>query len=197
MTTDTIRIELRSDNSAGVVPDILAAVVDTNSGTAMAYGGDDLTAALQARVRAVFEHDGARVFPVTSGTAANALGLSALCPPWGAVMCHRTAHILTNECGSTSLFGGGAVMIPVDGADFRIDPDALLDALAAQTIGDPHHSQPSVLSFTQPTDLGTVYPLDQLSKLASIAHDRNMRGAPRRCPLRQRPRRRSAAPPRT
>ena len=108
-------IELRSDNAAGVAPEILAAVQAANTGSALAYGGDDLTAHLQDVVRTVFEHPAARVFPVTSGTAANSLALSAATPPWGAVLCHSSAHIITAEGGATSLFGGGAVMQGVDG----------------------------------------------------------------------------------
>ena len=73
----------------------------------------------------MFEHPTARVFPVTSGTAANALGLSAATPPWGAVLCHPSAHIITAEGGATSLLGGGAVMQGVDGEHALIDPDRL------------------------------------------------------------------------
>ena len=115
-------VELRSDNTAGVSPEILEAVAAANAGTALAYGGDELTAELESVVREVFEHPTARVFPVTSGTAANALSLSSLCPPWGAVLCHESAHILNSECGSTSLLGGGAVIRGVPGDDFRIAP---------------------------------------------------------------------------
>ena len=74
-------IELRSDNAAGVAPEILAAVEAANTGSALAYGGDDVTAHLQDVVRTVFEHPSARVFAVTSGTAANSLALSAATPP--------------------------------------------------------------------------------------------------------------------
>ena len=118
-------IELRSDNSAGVAPEILAAVVDTNEGSAIAYGADVVTKRLESVVRDVFEHRTARVFPVTSGTAANALALTSMCPPWGAVLCHESAHILNSECGATSMLGGGAVIRGVPGDGFRIHPAGL------------------------------------------------------------------------
>jgi len=124
-------IELRSDNAAGVAPEILAALADANVGSALGYGGDELTARLQEIVRDLFEHPTLRVFPVTSGTAANALSISALTPPWGAVLCHPTAHIISAEGGSTSLFGGGAVMQGVDGAHALIDPDRHREKLDA------------------------------------------------------------------
>ena len=107
---------MRSDNAAGVAPEILAAVAAADEGSALAYGADEWTARLRERVADVFEHPDAAVFPVVSGTAANALGLSALCPPWGAVLCHESAHILNSEGGATSLFGGGAVMRGLPGS---------------------------------------------------------------------------------
>lgn len=168
-------IELRSDNAAGVAPEIMAAIADADAGSALAYGADELTARLEEVVREVFEHDTARVFPVASGTAANALGLAALCPPWGAVLCHETAHILRSEGGATSMFAAGAVMRGVPGAGFRVAPTALREVLDSVWWGDPHHSQPAVLSLTQPTDMGTVYPLEEIAELVSIAHERDLR----------------------
>ena len=168
-------IELRSDNAAGAAPELIAALAAANTGSALAYGGDAETARLQEVVREVFEHPEATAFPVASGTAANSLSLATLCPPWGSVLCHESAHILVNECGATSMFGGGAVMKGVGGAHARIDPVALQRVLDTTNWGDPHHSQPSVLSFTCPSDLGTVYRPDDIAALTTIARDRGLR----------------------
>jgi threonine aldolase len=168
-------IELRSDNAAGVAPEILAAVRAANTGSALAYGGDDLTAHLENVVRAVFEHPTARVFPVTSGTAANSLALSAATPPWGAVLCHPSAHIITAEGGATSLLGGGVVMQGVDGARALVDPESLRALLDAVRWGDPHESQPKVLSLTLPSDRGTVYQPDQVATLTAIGREFGLR----------------------
>jgi threonine aldolase len=168
-------IELRSDNAAGVAPQILDAVVAANHGSALAYGDDDWTAQLETTVREVFGHPTARVFPVTSGTAANALSLSSMCPPWGAVLCHATAHILNSEAAATSMLGGGVALRGVAGDDFRMHPDTLQAAFDATRWGDNHHSQPKVLSFTQPTDMGTIYRVSELTELAAAAHARGLR----------------------
>lgn len=167
-------IELRSDNAAGVAPEILTAVAAANDGSAVAYGDDAWTAGLEATVRDVFEHPTARVFPVTSGTAANALSLSAMCPPWGAVLCHATAHILNSEAAATSMLGGGVALRGVAGDDFRMHPDTLRAAFDATRWGDNHHSQPKVLSFTQPTDMGTIYRVPEIAELAAAAHERGL-----------------------
>jgi threonine aldolase len=168
------QIELRSDNAAGVAPQIMAAIADANTGSALAYGADEWTARLRERVRDVFEHPEADVFPVISGTAANSLALAAMCPPWGAVMCHDTAHILQNECGATSMFGGGAMIRGVAGDQYRIDPAALEQAFEATRWGDPHHSQPSVLSLTVPSDFGTIYTPQQVGELTTLASGRGL-----------------------
>ena len=168
-------IELRSDNAAGIAPEILAAVETANTGSALAYGGDEVTTQLQDVVRTVFEHPTARVFPVTSGTAANSLALSATTPPWGAVLCHPSAHIIGAEGGATSLLSGGAVMHGVDGEHALIEPERLRAALEAVRWGDPHESQPSVLSLTMPSDLGTLYQLEDVRGLTAIARERGLR----------------------
>ncbi len=168
-------IELRSDNAAGVAPEIRAAVPAPDRGSALAYGADAITAQLQELVREVFGHPDAEVFPVVSGTAANSLTLSALCPPWGSVLCHETAHIFASEGGATSLFSGGAVMRGLPGAGHKLQPESIRDAFDATRWGDPHHSQPSVVSVTCPTDFGTVYTTGQVAALAALAHGRGLR----------------------
>ena len=168
-------IELRSDNAAGVAPEILQAVSDANVGSALGYGADDWSEQLQAKVAEVFEHPKAAVFPVLTGTAANAIALSAMAPPWGAVLCHETAHILRSEAGATSMFGAGLVMRGLPGEHFKLTPESLVEAFNATRWGDPHHSQPSVLSLTNPTDLGTVYTSDQIRSLATKAKERGLR----------------------
>ena len=169
-------IELRSDNAAGAAPEIMSAIAAANTGSALAYGADEWTSELRDKVRQVFEHPDAEVFPVISGTAANSLALAALCPPWGSVLCHETAHILQSECGATSMFGGGATMRGLGGEHFRLTPDVIRQAFDATRWGDPHHSQPSVVSLTVPSDHGTLYTPQQIAELTAIARERGLRG---------------------
>jgi threonine aldolase len=141
----------------------------------LAYGADDWTTRLQVVVGAVFERPDVTVFPVVSGTAANSLSLAALCPPWGAVLCHETAHIVRSECGATSMFSGGAVMRGLPSPNSLLDGEALREAFAATRWGDPHPSQPAVLSLSSPTDFGAVYPVARVAELAAIAKERGLR----------------------
>src|ERR1700761_661259 len=92
-----------SDNAYGALPEIWAALQAADRGTALAYGNDAITKNLKNRFAELFERDVA-VFPVLTGTAANALALACLTPPYGAVLCHRDSHIMTSECGAPGFF---------------------------------------------------------------------------------------------
>ena len=170
-------IELRSDNAAGALPEVVAAVAAANDGSAPSYGADRWTEDARQAIGAAFERPDLALFPVPTGTAANALSLSALCPPWGMVVCHDTAHVLRSECGAASLFGGGAVIrgVASDGDGSLLRADDLCRLLDSVRWGDPHESQPAVLSLTCPTDRGAIYTPDQVAELVGIAKGRGMK----------------------
>src|ERR1700756_662700 len=122
-------IDYRSDNPGRAAPQILEALVRANHGTALGYGADDWTAALQQRFSELFETS-VRVFPVATGTAANALALASLGPSCGNVYCSEGAHIYTAEANATGFFGGGMKLVPVAGEHGKIAAEALANVLA-------------------------------------------------------------------
>src|SRR5436305_4306867 len=167
-------IDYRSDNTGRAAPEILEALARANEGTALGYGGDDWTARLQQRYSDLFESK-VRVFPVATGTAANALALAALGPSWGLVYCSEAAHINTSEANAAGFFGGGLKLVPVTGSDGRIEAEALARSLAAIQSGQIHRGQPVAVSLTQATDLGAVYRLDQIRAISEIAKGRGLK----------------------
>ncbi|MEA2903884.1 MAG: threonine aldolase [Alphaproteobacteria bacterium] len=162
-----------SDNAAGVAPEILAAIAAANEGSALAYGNDAWTTRVEARFAELFEHAVA-VFLVPTGTAANALALAHLTPPWGAVLCHAESHIATDECGAPEFFGGGIKLIGLAGAGCKLSAATLERALAERQWGGPHHVSPAVLSLSQATEAGTVYRPHEIRRLADVAHARGL-----------------------
>src|SRR5215475_11232194 len=117
-----------SDNAVGVAPEILAAITAANAGAALAYGNDAVTRRVEQRFAELFEHEVA-VFLVPTGTAANALAIAHLAPPWGAVLCHSEAHIATDECGAPEFFGGGIKLIGLAGDAGKLTPAAVQAAI--------------------------------------------------------------------
>ena len=162
-----------SDNAAAIAPEILAAISRANEGAALAYGQDVWTRRVEERFADVFAHEVA-VFLVPTGTAANALALAHLTPPWGAVFCHHEAHIATDECGAPEFYGGGLKLVGLPGEAGKIAPDTLQHALRAASWGGPHHVSPTLLSLSQATEAGTIYRPDEIRALADIAHAHGM-----------------------
>lgn len=158
-----------SDNVTGVAPEILAALAAANAGTAAPYGEDAVTARLQARMAEVFETE-VVVFPVATGTAANALALAAITPPYGAIYCHEAAHINAEECGAPEFFTGGAKLVDLAGADGKLRPGDLVEIVDAARAGGVHRVQPAAISLTQASDCGTVYSPEELRAIAEFAH---------------------------
>jgi threonine aldolase len=162
-----------SDNAAGIAAPILEAIGRANTGYALSYGNDDCTKRVEKKFAEIFEHEVA-VFLVPTGTAANALALAHLTPPWGAVLCHEGAHIATDECGAPEFFGGGTKLVGLTGDGAKVSADTLRAALEQGAWGGPHHVSPSVLSLSQATECGTIYRVAEVKELADIAHARGV-----------------------
>jgi threonine aldolase len=162
-----------SDNAFGVAPEILDAIAKANGGAVSSYGGDEITARLQKRFAEVFERE-VTVFPVATGTAANALSLATLTPPYGAIFCHEDAHVNVDECGAPEMFSGGAKLVGLGGANGKIDADLFEVALKGYRAGDVHQVQPASLTLTQSTEAGTVYTLADIAHLSGLAHGRGL-----------------------
>jgi threonine aldolase len=162
-----------SDNTAGAHPAIVDAIAREATRVDAAYGNDEQSTALEARLAEIFEHD-LRVFPVVTGTAANALALAALTPPWGAIVCTSVAHVLADECGAVEHLSGGARLVGLAHDHGRMR----LDAFEAERDRLRHgvHAMPlAAMSLTQQTELGTTYALDALGALTDAARAAGLR----------------------
>lgn len=158
-----------SDNTSGASAQIIEAMNRANAGLAASYGADDLTRAMAERFGALFARE-VTVHLVASGTAANALALAALVPPWGAVIAHEEAHIGVDECGAPEFFSHGAKIVGLPGIAGKITPAALSRILDPAVQRPPHTVVPRAVSLTQATEAGTVYTPAEISELAAIAH---------------------------
>jgi threonine aldolase len=160
-----------SDNYAGPHPDVLAAVAAATAGHAGAYGGDDVTARLDAAVKREFGPT-AEAFPMFNGTGANVVALASLIRGRGAVVCAETAHVHVDEGGAPEAIAG-IKLWTVPTADGRLTP-AIVDT-QAWGFDDVHRARPAVVSITQSTELGTVYAPAEIRALADQAHAHGMR----------------------
>ena len=158
-----------SDNGAPAHPKVIEAIARANDGYAPSYGADAIMDGVRARIRDIFEAPEAAVYLVATGTAANALILSTLVQPWGAVYCHRNSHVQEDECGAPEFYTGGAKLVLIDGGHARMSPESLQRTVAATGYNGVHGVQKGVLSLTNATECGSVYSPAQIAELTAIA----------------------------
>jgi threonine aldolase len=162
-----------SDNVTGMSPEIMAALLAANDGSAISYGEDNYTKQVEAQLSDIFETEVA-AFPVATGSAANALALSVITPSFGAIYCHADSHINVDECGAPEFYTGGAKLVTIAGNHGKISADDLATLLAHSGQGIVHHVQPAAVSITQATEAGTVYRPDEVAAIAQVTHHHNL-----------------------
>ena len=162
-----------SDNATGVSPEIMAAIAAANCGAVMSYGDDEYTQRLQVKFSDLFETS-VTVFPVATGSAANALAIAVMTPPYGAVYCHAESHINVDECGAPEFFTGGGKLVTVTGNHAKIEAETLGKMLDRAGAGVVHHVQPAAVSITQATEAGTVYNPAEISQISEVVRAHNL-----------------------
>lgn len=158
-----------SDNHAGTHPEILKALTHANEGHQPSYGTDPLTEKCQKIFKEFFGSQTESFF-VFNGTAANVLALKTMMKRHESCLASDISHLNVDECGSPEFFAGK--IIPVKSNNGKLTIGELQKHLIR--LGDQHFSQPKVLSLTQPTEVGTIYSLNELKELITWAKKNNL-----------------------
>jgi len=149
----------------------MRAIVEANTGDAVAYGADQWTARAVGELRRLAGGDG-EVYLVLNGSGANVLGLGLLLARHEAVICAESAHINTDECGAPERILG-TKLLTVPAPDGKLTPELIASRLAGR--GDEHFAQPGVVAITQSTEVGTCYSLAELRKIREFCADNGLR----------------------
>lgn len=155
-----------SDNAAAAHPSVIDAIARSNR-LDTAYDGDAWSAQLDGAFSDLFETQ-VRALWVTTGTSANCLALATLCPPYGSILCHRDAHIESDEAGAPAFFTHGAKLTLLDGPGAKLAPEAV-EAACAGVRKDVHQVQPRALSITNATEYGLSYKASEVGALGEAA----------------------------
>ncbi|CAA9337009.1 MAG: Low-specificity L-threonine aldolase, partial [uncultured Microvirga sp.] len=155
-----------SDNVMGASPPVLETLVRANDGALSAYGADTITKRVEGLLAEVFEREVA-VLLVATGTAANALALAAVVPPWGLCLCHRESHVMDDECGAPEFFTHGAKLVGLEGEGAKLEAGQIERYLGGLT---SHVKQmpPRALSISQANECGLVYRPDEIAAMSAV-----------------------------
>lgn len=166
------KICLASDNWAPAHPLILKSIVEANEGNAPSYGSDAWTVEAQKVIQAAFKSN-CKVFMVPTGTGANILALKLSCHRHESIICTDIAHIQYQESGAAeSIIGCKLLTVLHQGG--KLTPDAILKKLKNERAFGKHSTSPRVISIAQPTEVGTVYNVEELRSLSKLCKEEKL-----------------------
>lgn len=171
MTPEAPLTSFASDNTSGILPEVLSAMNRVNSGAAIGYGDDPYTHKLRQQINDLFGQEVTTLLAY-GGTGANIVGLQAMLQNWEAVICTKSSHINIDECAAPEKFLS-AKLIDLDSDDAKIKPEMLQKEL--EVLGVVHHAQPGAISITQSTEYGTLYSVEELKELIDICKGSGLR----------------------
>lgn len=159
-------MQFLSDNAAAVHPRLWEAMRAADAPDSP-YDNDALSLKLDDAFADLFGRPCA-VLWVATGTAANCLALATLVPPHGGVICHREAHIETDEGGAPGFYTHGAKLILAEGEGAKLSPEGI-EAVIAGIRKDVHQVQPQAVSITQASEYGRCYQPQEMADIAATA----------------------------
>lgn len=150
------------DYMTGAHPEVLEKLCETNLLHTVGYGKDPFTE--EAR-KTILEHCGLQngnVYFLSGGTQTNKIVIDRLLSKNDGVLCCGTAHINVHESGAIENDGHKVIALP--SANGKLTPQSILDYVENFYNDDTHiHMvRPAMVYITYPTELGTLYSLQEL-----------------------------------
>ena len=164
-------MQFLSDNAARVHPKVWQALQAADEADAP-YDEDALSRRLDEAFADLFGRECAALW-VASGTAANCLALATMVEPHGGVVCHREAHIETDECGAPGFYLHGAKLLLGEGDGAKLDAAAIEAVLDGITRGI-HQVPAQAISLTQASEYGLCYRPEELAAIGALAKARGL-----------------------
>lgn len=163
---------LASDNWGPSHPLVMQAVIDANEGSVPSYGSDPWTDEAEKAIQESFKSQ-CKVFIVPTGTGANVLALRLSCRRHESIICTDIAHIQYQESGATEALVG-CKLLTVPHQKGKITPQSVIKKLKSERAFGKHSTSPRILSITQPTEVGTIYQLEELEALSHLCKEENL-----------------------
>ena len=164
-------IHFDCDYMAGAHPEVLDAIVSNNQKQTPGYGEDDFCKNAKDLIRKACDCPDAAVHFMVGGTQTNATVLDGLLRRTEGVIAAETAHINVHESGAIELSGHKVIALPSH--EGKLNPDEVADYLhnfyADETW--PHMVAPGAVYISFPTEFGTIYSLDELTRLSAVCKE--------------------------
>ena len=166
-------IYFNNDYAEGCHPLILDKLTETNYEQTSGYGVDPYCAKAADMIRTLCGNDSLDVHFLVGGTQTNLTVIDAALRPHQGVIGAQSAHIHVHETGAVEATGHKVLSLPsADGKLTAAQVDACVTGHFADEAAE-HMVQPKMVYISNPTELGTLYSLEELEALSAVCkkHD--------------------------
>jgi len=176
MSQNTVPSKLffASDYMEGAHPLILKRLMETNLVHSAGYGTDEFSESARAKIRKACNAPDADIHFLAGGTQANATVIKSILRPYQGVIAAETGHVSTHEAGAIE--AGGHKVITLPHKNGKLDADSIERCIQGywDDANHEHMVMPGLVYISQPTEFGTLYSLEELTKISEICHRRNV-----------------------
>jgi threonine aldolase len=163
-------IYFKSDYMEGAHPEVMRRLVETNLEHTSGYGTDKYTEHAKELIREACGQKDADVFLLVGGTQTNSTVIDGLLSHHEGVVAAESGHINVHESGAIEACGHKVLVLPQH--DGKVCADELQQFITDFYKDDSyeHCVAPGMLYISHPTELGTLYSLDELTRLSDVCH---------------------------
>ena len=164
------KLHFACDYQEGAYPSILKRLEETNYDHTPGYGTDEITASAKERIRNACDAPLAEVEFLVGGTQTNAVVIDSLLKSYQGVITADTGHISVHEAGAIEFCGHKVLTLPSsEGKITAMQIDSFASAYENDGNRD-HMVMPGMIYLSQPTELGTLYSLEELTAISRVSH---------------------------
>ena len=164
-------LSFESDYIQGAHEKILARLIETNMEKLAGYGNDIYCESAKAKIKAACAAPDAEVFLLTGGTQTNQLVIDAMLDSHEGVIAAETGHINGHEAGAIEYTGHKVLTIPHENGKIVISALSELLSVFENDANHDHMVRPAMVYISHPTEYGTLYTLDELTKISGICRE--------------------------
>lgn len=160
-----------TDYMEGAHPEVMRRLIETNLEQTIGYGSDNYTLQAKKQILHACGLTDGKVHFLIGGTQTNATVIDGLLAHHEGVLAAQTAHINVHESGAIEASGHKVLTLPH--YQGKVKPEDVENYITNFYRDETyeHMVAPGMLYISHPTELGTLYSLNELEALSKICHN--------------------------
>ena len=164
----------KNDYSEGAHPKVLEYLLKTNLEKLDGYGEDTYSSLAKDKIRKAANCPDADIYFISGGTQTNQVVIATMLSRFEGVVCAKTGHVACHEAGAIEYTGHKVITLPE--YEGKIKTDDLVTLVENFYADDSHEHMvfPGMVYISHPTEYGTLYTKDELTRLSEVCRKYNL-----------------------